>query len=86
MKEGFDLGTFRSKRMRVLYRSRQDDRLHVMLVLVHIDITPPQSRGVATTVSAVSLIQGPQAARAPSGTTTVPLRGLSFQNNSPNGV
>ncbi|GFU56306.1 hypothetical protein TNCV_582401 [Trichonephila clavipes] len=27
--------------MRVLYRSRQDDRFHVMLVLVHIDITPP---------------------------------------------
>ncbi|GFT66178.1 hypothetical protein TNCV_650261 [Trichonephila clavipes] len=44
MKEGrFVLGTFRSERMRVLYRSRQDDRLHVMLVLVHIDITPPQS-------------------------------------------
>ncbi|GFW80687.1 hypothetical protein TNCV_3235391 [Trichonephila clavipes] len=29
--------------MRVLYRSRQDDRLHVMLVLVHIDITPPHT-------------------------------------------
>ncbi|GFV97628.1 hypothetical protein TNCV_2041361 [Trichonephila clavipes] len=43
MKEGrFILGTFRSKRMLVLYRSRQDDRLRVMLVLVHIDITPPQ--------------------------------------------
>ncbi|GFY04495.1 hypothetical protein TNCV_4415831 [Trichonephila clavipes] len=28
--------------MRVPYRSRQDDRLRVMLVLVHIDITPPQ--------------------------------------------
>ncbi|GFU60281.1 uncharacterized protein TNCV_3404271 [Trichonephila clavipes] len=27
---------------RILYRSRQDDRLRVMLVLVHIDITPPQ--------------------------------------------
>ncbi|GFV47209.1 hypothetical protein TNCV_514081 [Trichonephila clavipes] len=27
--------------MQVRYRSRQDDRLHVMLVLVHIDITPP---------------------------------------------
>ncbi|GFX51918.1 uncharacterized protein TNCV_3063351 [Trichonephila clavipes] len=29
--------------MRVLYRSRQNDRLHVMLVLVHIDITPPHT-------------------------------------------
>ncbi|GFV92661.1 uncharacterized protein TNCV_1375121 [Trichonephila clavipes] len=38
----FVLGTFRSERMRVRYRSRQDDRLRVMLVLVHIDITPPQ--------------------------------------------
>ncbi|GFX09142.1 hypothetical protein TNCV_4167211 [Trichonephila clavipes] len=28
--------------MQVLNRSRQDDSLHVMLVLVHIDITPPQ--------------------------------------------
>ncbi|GFY30090.1 hypothetical protein TNCV_4074031 [Trichonephila clavipes] len=44
MKEGrFVLGTFRSERMRVLYRSRQNDRLHVMLVLVHIDITPPHN-------------------------------------------
>ncbi|GFY00447.1 hypothetical protein TNCV_1664861 [Trichonephila clavipes] len=43
MKEGrFVLGTFRSERMRVLYRSRQNDRLRVMLVLVLIDITPPQ--------------------------------------------
>ncbi|GFT82931.1 hypothetical protein TNCV_4434751 [Trichonephila clavipes] len=43
MKEGrFVLGTFRSERMRVLYRSRQNDRLRVMLVPVHIDITPPQ--------------------------------------------
>ncbi|GFV58326.1 hypothetical protein TNCV_2688411 [Trichonephila clavipes] len=43
MKEGrFVLGTFRSERMRVLYRSHQNDRLRVMLVLVHIDITPPQ--------------------------------------------
>ncbi|GFW31696.1 DUF4817 domain-containing protein [Trichonephila clavipes] len=43
MKEGrFVLGTFRSKRMQVLYRSRRNDRLRVMLVLVHIDITPPQ--------------------------------------------
>ncbi|GFV11895.1 hypothetical protein TNCV_1217701 [Trichonephila clavipes] len=42
MKEGrFALGIFRSERMRVLYRSRQNDRLRVMLVLVHIDITPP---------------------------------------------
>ncbi|GFW46893.1 integrase catalytic domain-containing protein [Trichonephila clavipes] len=29
--------------MRVLYRSRQNDRLCVMLVLVHIDITPPHT-------------------------------------------
>ncbi|GFV24533.1 uncharacterized protein TNCV_814171 [Trichonephila clavipes] len=36
----FVLGTFRSERMRVLNRSRQNDRLHVILVLVHIDITP----------------------------------------------
>ncbi|GFT58661.1 hypothetical protein TNCV_1251061 [Trichonephila clavipes] len=44
MNEGrFVLGTFCSERMRVLYRSRQSDRLHVMLVLVHIDITPPHS-------------------------------------------
>ncbi|GFV71765.1 hypothetical protein TNCV_777821 [Trichonephila clavipes] len=43
MKEGrFVLGTFRSKRMRVLNRSRQNDRPRVMLVLVQIDITPPQ--------------------------------------------
>ncbi|GFX46839.1 hypothetical protein TNCV_4039851 [Trichonephila clavipes] len=33
---------FHSERMRVLYRSRQNDRLRVMFVLVHIDITPPQ--------------------------------------------
>ncbi|GFT67319.1 hypothetical protein TNCV_2359791 [Trichonephila clavipes] len=44
MKEGrFVLGTFRSERMQVLYRSRQNVRLRVMLVLVHIDITPPHS-------------------------------------------
>ncbi|PRD34479.1 UNVERIFIED_CONTAM: hypothetical protein NCL1_14491 [Trichonephila clavipes] len=36
----FVLGTFRSERMRVLYRSRQNDCPRVMLVLVHIDITP----------------------------------------------
>ncbi|GFT98431.1 hypothetical protein TNCV_4625721 [Trichonephila clavipes] len=43
IKEGrFGLGTFRSERMRVLNRSRQNDRLRVMLVQVHIDITPPQ--------------------------------------------
>ncbi|GFU34516.1 hypothetical protein TNCV_1992531 [Trichonephila clavipes] len=43
LQEGrFVLGTFRSERMRVPYRSRQDDRLRVMLALVHIDITPPQ--------------------------------------------
>ncbi|GFT22134.1 hypothetical protein TNCV_3271801 [Trichonephila clavipes] len=43
MKEGrFVLGTFRSERMRVLYRSRQNDCPRVMLALVHIDITPPQ--------------------------------------------
>ncbi|GFV45089.1 uncharacterized protein TNCV_3339341 [Trichonephila clavipes] len=40
---GLVLGTFRSERMRVLYRSRQDDHLRVMLVLVHIDITPPHT-------------------------------------------
>ncbi|GFX37673.1 uncharacterized protein TNCV_1261101 [Trichonephila clavipes] len=40
---GFVLGTFRSERMRVLYRSCQNDRLRVMLVLVHIDITPPHT-------------------------------------------
>ncbi|GFU85071.1 hypothetical protein TNCV_1553341 [Trichonephila clavipes] len=39
--ERFVLGTFRSERMRVLYRSREDDRLRMMFVLVHIDITPP---------------------------------------------
>ncbi|GFY26704.1 hypothetical protein TNCV_2880321 [Trichonephila clavipes] len=33
----------RSERMRVRYRSRQDDRLRVMLVLVHMDITPPHT-------------------------------------------
>ncbi|GFW80848.1 uncharacterized protein TNCV_3779281 [Trichonephila clavipes] len=43
MNEGrFVLGTFRSEGMQVLYRSRQDDHLRVMLVLVHVDITPPQ--------------------------------------------
>ncbi|GFW53819.1 uncharacterized protein TNCV_3939131 [Trichonephila clavipes] len=42
LKEGrFVLGIFHSERMRVRHRSRQDDRLRVMLVLVHIDITPP---------------------------------------------
>ncbi|GFT11831.1 uncharacterized protein TNCV_1923561 [Trichonephila clavipes] len=41
MKGGrFVLGTLRSERMRVLYRSRENDRPRVMLVLVHIDITP----------------------------------------------
>ncbi|GFV04019.1 hypothetical protein TNCV_916441 [Trichonephila clavipes] len=36
MKEGrVVLGTFRSERMRVLNRSHQNDRLRVMLVLVH---------------------------------------------------
>ncbi|GFT19062.1 hypothetical protein TNCV_3212861 [Trichonephila clavipes] len=45
MKEGRSvLGTFRCERMQVLNRSRQNDRLHVMLVLVHTDITPPQSK------------------------------------------
>ncbi|GFW77672.1 hypothetical protein TNCV_2342561 [Trichonephila clavipes] len=39
----FVLGTFRSERMRVLYRSRQNDRHRVMLVLVHIHVTPPQA-------------------------------------------
>ncbi|GFX41398.1 hypothetical protein TNCV_1654811 [Trichonephila clavipes] len=42
MKEGrFVLRTLRSERMRVLYRSHRNDCLRVMLVLVHIDITPP---------------------------------------------
>ncbi|GFY31543.1 uncharacterized protein TNCV_4693871 [Trichonephila clavipes] len=41
IKEGrFVLVTFRSERMLVRYRSRQDGRLYGMLVLVHIDITP----------------------------------------------
>ncbi|GFW29672.1 uncharacterized protein TNCV_3935391 [Trichonephila clavipes] len=44
LKEGrFILGIFRSERMRVLYRSRQNDRLRVMLALVPIDITPPHT-------------------------------------------
>ncbi|GFV19105.1 hypothetical protein TNCV_3223231 [Trichonephila clavipes] len=44
LKEGrFTLSTFRSERMRVLYRSRKDDRLRVMLALVHTDITPPHT-------------------------------------------
>ncbi|GFS76194.1 uncharacterized protein TNCV_4667591 [Trichonephila clavipes] len=44
MKEGrFVLDTFRSERMQVLNRSRQSNRLRVMLVLIHIDITPPQT-------------------------------------------
>ncbi|GFW86716.1 hypothetical protein TNCV_2808711 [Trichonephila clavipes] len=47
MKKGrFVPVTFRSERMRVLYRSRPNDRLRVVLVLVHIDITPPQDRFV----------------------------------------
>ncbi|GFU63084.1 transposable element Tc3 transposase [Trichonephila clavipes] len=41
--ERFVLGTFRSERMRVLNRSCQNDRLCVMLVLVHIDITLPHT-------------------------------------------
>ncbi|GFY35088.1 hypothetical protein TNCV_5044631 [Trichonephila clavipes] len=36
-------GCLGSERKRVLYRSRQNDRLHVMLVQVHIDITPPHA-------------------------------------------
>ncbi|GFV23722.1 DUF4817 domain-containing protein [Trichonephila clavipes] len=39
----FVLGIFRSERKQVLNRSRQNDRLRVMLALVHIDITPPHS-------------------------------------------
>ncbi|GFY09040.1 uncharacterized protein TNCV_4662311 [Trichonephila clavipes] len=39
----FVLGTFRSERMRVLNRSRQNDSLRVMLVLVHTDIAPPHT-------------------------------------------
>ncbi|GFX37543.1 hypothetical protein TNCV_4899731 [Trichonephila clavipes] len=43
MKEGrFALGNLRSERMRVLNRSRQNDCLRVMLVLVHINIISPQ--------------------------------------------
>ncbi|GFV16345.1 hypothetical protein TNCV_1092811 [Trichonephila clavipes] len=37
---------FRSERMRVLCRSREDDYLHVILVLVHVDITPPQNQSL----------------------------------------
>ncbi|GFV15413.1 hypothetical protein TNCV_4834391 [Trichonephila clavipes] len=44
------LGTFRSERMRVPYRSRQNDRLRVLLVLVHIDITPPQHHASDSTI------------------------------------
>ncbi|GFY35905.1 uncharacterized protein TNCV_4842771 [Trichonephila clavipes] len=44
MSEGrFVLGTFFSERMQILNRSRQNDHLRVMLVLVHIDITPPHT-------------------------------------------
>ncbi|GFV85489.1 hypothetical protein TNCV_3773131 [Trichonephila clavipes] len=44
VKEGrFVLGIFCSERMQVRYRSRQNDRLRVMLVLVHIDITAPHT-------------------------------------------
>ncbi|GFY10935.1 uncharacterized protein TNCV_1124571 [Trichonephila clavipes] len=44
MSEGrFVQGNFRSERMRGLYRSRQNNRLRMMLVLVHIDITPPHT-------------------------------------------
>ncbi|GFX46548.1 uncharacterized protein TNCV_4549871 [Trichonephila clavipes] len=44
MKEGmFVLDFFRSERVRVLYRLRQNDRLRVILVLVHIDVTPPHT-------------------------------------------
>ncbi|GFX73552.1 uncharacterized protein TNCV_2342571 [Trichonephila clavipes] len=39
----FVLGTFHSEQRRVHYRSRQNDRLRVMLVLVRIDITPPHT-------------------------------------------
>ncbi|GFW41418.1 hypothetical protein TNCV_465091 [Trichonephila clavipes] len=52
VKEGrFVLGTFRSERMRGLYRSRQNYSLRVMLVLVHIDITPPQEPMAITTTN-----------------------------------
>ncbi|GFT91328.1 uncharacterized protein TNCV_2169111 [Trichonephila clavipes] len=43
IEERFVLGTFRSERMRVLNRSCQNHRLRVMLVLVHINITPPHT-------------------------------------------
>ncbi|GFW60369.1 histone-lysine N-methyltransferase SETMAR, partial [Trichonephila clavipes] len=47
----FVLGTFRSVRMRVRYRSRQNDRLRVMLVVVHIDITATYSLPVFRRIS-----------------------------------
>ncbi|GFV61016.1 uncharacterized protein TNCV_3845951 [Trichonephila clavipes] len=41
--ERFVLFTFHSERMQVLNQSRQNDRLRVMLVLVHIDIILPHT-------------------------------------------
>ncbi|GFV55093.1 hypothetical protein TNCV_2623141 [Trichonephila clavipes] len=38
-------------RTRVLNRSRQDDRLRLMLVLVHIDITPPHHEALCDALS-----------------------------------
>ncbi|GFW40757.1 hypothetical protein TNCV_4528461 [Trichonephila clavipes] len=43
MKEGRIRFGYLPFRTQVLYRPRQNDRFRVMLVLVHIDITPPQS-------------------------------------------
>ncbi|GFT02847.1 hypothetical protein TNCV_1846591 [Trichonephila clavipes] len=47
---------------------------------------PITNRGVATTVSAISMIQGPQATGAPTCVTTVPLTGLSFLKKAPEEV
>ncbi|GFV62989.1 hypothetical protein TNCV_3177821 [Trichonephila clavipes] len=58
LKEGrFVLGTFRSERMRVLNRSRQND-LRVMLVLVDIDITPPHIHRIITTRNKINGYEG----------------------------
>ncbi|GFW93101.1 hypothetical protein TNCV_3888421 [Trichonephila clavipes] len=52
----FVLGTFDSERMRVRNRSRRNDRLRMMLVRVHIDITPPQHHGNLPTWAGVELV------------------------------
>ncbi|GFW93098.1 hypothetical protein TNCV_3888391 [Trichonephila clavipes] len=75
MKEGrFILGTFRSERMRVRYRSRQNDRLRVMLVLVHIDIIPPQCKKSAAPMLAI--VECPMEPSSPE-------RGLELRNDPP---